>query len=247
MTASSAQPAIALEPQRLKQLQRLLAKLPLAITPDLDWQQIDRALTHPSAAEDHYDRLEFLGDAVLRLAIADFLDRHYPNLSVGDCSALRSELGSDRTLAAIAASYGLERVLRVGKTAVNDHAGQQSRLAEAFEALLGALYLSQRTLDPIRPWLDPLLQQRATAMLQDPTRGNYKAALQEWTLQRYQELPEYRTEQRSDACGDPEAFAAEVWFRGEKLGSGVGRSIKAAQQAAAQVACTALALTHAER
>lgn len=238
--------AIALEPQRLKQLQRLLEKLPLKAPADLDWQQLDRALTHPSAGPDHYDRLEFLGDAVLRLSIADFLDRHHPDLSVGDCSALRSELGSDRTLAAIAASYNLERILRIGRTAAGDTPGQQSRLAEAFEALLGALYLNQRNLDLIRPWFDPILQQRAAAMLQDPTRGNYKAALQEWTLQNYQELPEYRTEQRSDACGDPEAFAAEVWFRGEKLGSGLGRSIKAAQQAAAQVACTSLSLIKAE-
>jgi ribonuclease-3 len=104
---------------------------------------------------------------------------------------------------------------------------------------LGALYLSTHTLKLIRPWLDPHLQSLAEEIRSDPARQNYKAALQEWTQAHYKALPDYRVTESSDRDLS-ERFAAEVWFQGQCLGQGTGRSIKAAEQAAAQRAFLAI-------
>ncbi|MCA1992282.1 MAG: ribonuclease III, partial [Coleofasciculus sp. S288] len=122
----------------------------------------------------------------------------------------------------------------------SDAAGETSRLADAFEAVLGALYLSTHTLELIRPWLDPPLQQLADEIRQDPARQNYKDALQEWTQAHYKLLPEYRLKETSLIHGDAQRFTAEVWLQGRQLGEGTGRSKKAAEQAAAKQAFLAI-------
>jgi ribonuclease-3 len=88
----------------------------------------------------------------------------------------------------------------------------------------------------IRPWLDPHLIQLATEILLDPARLNYKAALQEWTQAQFKVLPEYRVAELSQSHLSHERFVAEVWLYDKMLGQGRGRSIKAAEQAAAKVA-----------
>jgi len=109
-------------------------------------------------------------------------------------------------------------------------------MADAFEALLGALYLSTHTLELIRPWLDPHLQRLAVEIREDPAHQNYKDALQEWTQAHYKLLPEYRLTETSLMHNDEHRFTAEVWLQGQRLGEGKGRSKKAAQQAAAKQA-----------
>jgi len=223
--------------QRVAQLQRLLRLLGAGEIPDLDWNLLDEALVHPSASpERNYQQLEFLGDSVLRLAASELLYELYPEATAGQYSAMRAVLVSDRVLAEIAASFGLGRYLQVGSGAENDRAGERSRLADAFEAVLGALYASAGTLEVVRPWLDPLLQERAETLRHDPTLENYKDALQGWTQGRYKCLPEYRVRENVPEQNAPDRFAADVWLRDRHLGSGVGRSKKAAEQAAARVA-----------
>ena len=149
-------------------------------------------------------------------------------------------LVSDRILASLATRYGIEPYLLVTSS---DKEGQQSRLADAFEAVLGALYLSTHTLELIRPWLDPHFIQLAIEIRSDPARLNYKAALQEWTQGHFKVLPEYRvieTTQGHRPEAADERFTAEVWLQDRQLGQGKGRTIKAAEQAAAQVAFMAL-------
>lgn len=223
-------------PHRQKQLQNLIQKLGLADSTALHWDLVDLALTHPTiSATANYEQLEFVGDAVIRLVAAEFLFETYPDLPVGEFTAIRSVLVSDRTLARLAAGYSLDRYLLVSDSAFKDKLGRESRLAEAFEALLGALYLSTHSLKLIRPWLDNHLRELVTEIRTDPARQNYKAALQEWTQANYKTLPEYRVIE-SDSDTIAARFTAEVWLRGERLGKGSGRSIKAAEQAAAQVA-----------
>lgn len=223
-------------PQRQSQLQGLLHKLGLPDRAPVQLPLVDRALTHPSiSVGENYEQLEFLGDAVVRMATAEFLWNTYPDLPVGEYAAIRSILVSDRTLATIAGSYGLDRYLLVSEAAAGDRTGQETRMAEAFEALLGALYLSTHTLELVHPWLEPHLHRLTREILADPARQNYKAALQEWSQGQYKTLPEYRVQEQGSP-GDGERFAAEVWLRGERLGTGMGRSIKLAEQAAAQAA-----------
>jgi ribonuclease III len=224
-------------PRRQQQLQRFARRLGLSDTDPIQWQLLDLALTHPTVSvEYNYDRLEFVGDAVVRMAVAEFLWAHYPALAVGEYTAIRAMLVSDRTLAELAKTYELGSFLLVGGSAIRDVIGEATRLAESFEAVLGALYLSTKTLELVQPWLIPHWQRLAIEVRQDPAYQNYKAALQEWTQAHYKQLPEYRVIEAEHSTDPTQRFTAEVWFRGEQLGQGQGRSIKIAEQEAAKAA-----------
>lgn len=228
-------------PPRQHQLQNLIQKLGLPQQVPVQWSLLDLALTHSTISTTaNYEQLEFLGDAVVRMAASEFLWEVYPDCSVGEFSAIRKVLVSDRTLARIADSYGLDRYLLISDSAAGDKAGLTSRLADAFEAVLGALYLSTHTLELVRPWLDSHFKQLASEIRTDPAYQNYKDALQEWTQGHYQILPEYRVKETRRLHGDPERFTAEVWLQGRRLGQGKGHSKKAAEQAAAREAFLAI-------
>ncbi|MGQ4649855.1 ribonuclease III [Lyngbya aestuarii] len=229
------------DPRRQKQLQKLLQKLGLPEDAPVQWALLDLALTHPSiSAESNYEQLEFVGDSAVRLATSEFLFETYPDSLVGEFAAIRSVLVSDRILAELARIYGLDRYLLISSSAAGDPAGETSRLADAFEAMLGALYLSTRTLQLVRPWLDPHLQKLATEVRQDPALQNYKDALQEWTQANYKILPEYRLTENIQVNDKTHRFTAQVWLQDRQLGQGKGRSKKAAEQAAAKQAFLAL-------
>jgi ribonuclease III len=229
---------------RQKQLQQFVQKLGLTDETLVQWELLNLALTHPTAsATENYERLEFVGDAVVKLAAAEFLFNQYSELSEGQLSAIRSVLVSDRTLSQIALHYDFERYLRVGSSAHGDRIGQETRLAAAMESVLAALYLSAQSLTLIHPWLDTHLHEKAEVIRLDPTLQNYKGALQAWTQAHYQTLPEYRVrEVEQSYYGDTGRFIAEVWFQERQWGEGKGQSKKAAEQAAAEVAF--FALTH---
>lgn len=220
-----------------KALRRCIARLGLPETTDIDWSLVEQALIHSSVSQTYNNEfLEFLGDSVLRLATAEFLREQYPEASVGELSALRSHLVSDRTLTELADHLGLEPFLQIAPSAAGDLAARDARLADVVEAILAALYLSRGNLSLVRPWLDTHLERLAEQLRQDPARQNYKAALQELTQARHKALPDYRTTEVSQVHGDVHRFQAEVWFQDQCWGKGQGRSIKLAQQQAAQVA-----------
>jgi ribonuclease III len=229
------------DPRRQKQLKQLIQKLGLPEQAPVNWHLLDLALVDPTAsAEANYQRLEFVGDAVVKLAAAEFLFATYPKTAEGELSAIRSILVSDRTLAEIASGYGLDRYLVMAHSASLDRIGRETRLAAAFEALLAALYLSTHNFSLIHDWLDAHWQQYAEVIRRDPTLQNYKGALQALTQGRYQVLPEYRITEVGQTYGDAERFVAEVWVQGRCWGQGKGQSKKAAEQAAAQAAFLAL-------
>ena len=225
------------DPRRKRKLQQLIRKLGLPETAPVDWLLLDLALTHPSISSTrNYEKLEFVGDAVIRLVAAELLRETYPNEPVGEFAAIRSIIVSDRFLAELADSYGIESYLLIGTNATGNPIGRQSWLADAFEAVLGALYLSTHTMELVRPWLDEALLVKAEKVRQDPARYNYKDALQEWTQGKYNILPEYRVKENTQAASTQSRFIAEVWLRDRCLGQGVGRSKKVAEQAAAKEA-----------
>ncbi len=242
------------DPRRQKQLQQLIQKLGLPTNAPVNWSLLDLALIHPSACEKrNYEQLEFVGDAVIRLVSAEILLETYPEETVGEFAAVRSIVVSDRVLAELADYYGIEPYLIIGSNAKGNPIGRQSWLADAFEAILGALYLSTHNMDLIRPWLDRALQKQSAKVRSDPARENYKDALQEWTQGKYKILPEYKVKENKKPAAREHRFVAEVWLRGlaegetlpvppsesrkdRFLGKGVGRSKKAAEQAAAKEA-----------
>jgi ribonuclease III len=229
-----------MHPRRQPELVKLIGRLGLPADTHVNWSLLDIALTHPTMGAPNYEQLEFIGDSVVRLAASEFLWETYPDKSVGDFSAIRKVLVSDRILAQISDSYGFDRYLVLAASAVGDPSGRISRLADAFEAVLAALYLTTGNLQLIRPWLDPHFHRLATEILEDPARQNYKDALQEWTQANYKALPEYRVHENPSAIDRLHRFVAEVWFRDRHLGTGSGHSKKAAEQAAAKIAFTNL-------
>ena len=228
------------DPRRQTQLQKLIQLLELPTSAPIHWRLLDQALVHPTAAAQHYERLEFVGDAVVRLAAAEFLYQGEPEAAEGEMAAIRSILVSDRTLAEIAERYDLERFLVMTASVAASSVGRETRLAAAFEAVIAALYLSAGDLSLIRPWLNPHWQHYTALIRQDPTLQNYKGALQGLTQGQYQSLPDYRVTEIGQTYGDSERFVAEVWVAGRCWGTGKGQSKKAAEQAAAQVAFQAL-------
>jgi ribonuclease III len=224
-------------PRRQSQLESLVQKLGIPETASIKWQLLDLALTHPTfSAEANYEQLEFVGDAVVRLAAAEFLWENYPESSVGDFSGIRAELVSDRILAKIADTYGLERYLLLDKSAAGDVAGRETRLADSLEAVMGALYLSTQNLRLVRPWIDTHFKVLAAEILTDPARHNYKAALQELTQSVYKVLPIYEVREMKRIKGNAQMFNAVVTVNGKAYGTGEGHSKKAAEQAAAKQA-----------
>lgn len=235
------------EPERLAELQRFAARMGIAGADQdpIDWQLLHQALVHPSYAAEakltyNNDRLEFLGDEVLRFLAAEHLYREYPDLAVGELSAVRSVLVSDRVLAGWAEEYDLGQTLRIGRTHRQSNQIEARCLADALEAVIGALYLATGTMELIIPWLLPRLRALGVEILADPVHRNYKSALQELTQQRFSQLPEYRLLN----AGPP--FSYEVRVQGECVGKGEGASKKSAQQAAARVAFEAIGAEGAE-
>lgn len=223
-------------PNRQRQLGKLLAKLGLTDTSAINWSLLDRALTHPTFSSQHYEQLEFVGDAVLRLVASEVLLKTYPEMTEGALSGIRSVVVSDRTLAQVAARYSLDRYILMGASARCDKVGEETRLAAALEALLAALYLSTRDFSLIDPWFNDCLRTFADIVQQDPALQNYKGALQRLTQALFHQLPEYRVSEVGTTHGDKERFLAEVWLQGKQWGQGKGQSKKAAEQVAAQMA-----------
>ncbi len=226
-----------------RDLDALIAQLEIpAAAVNRDWLRL--ALVDIStSADENNEKLEFLGDAALRLAAAKFLMERYPQMSVGEMSAVRAQLVSDRLLATLAEHYQLYRYLLLSASARGDKAGTESRLADTFEAILGALYLSAGNLSLIRPWLDTHMERLTAELHSDPAKQNYKAALQELTQSHYKALPTYRASEVSQIHGDEARFQAQVWFQSKLWGEGKGRSIKMAEQAAARIAFNQLQQT----
>ncbi|WP_225885367.1 ribonuclease III [Leptolyngbya sp. KIOST-1] len=226
---------------RQRQLERWVQNLALPASAELDLGRLDQALTHRSVdAAYNYEQLELLGDAVLRLVATECLQENFPNASVGELSAVRSVLISDRSLAQLAQTLDLASCLVVGAGMT---AGP-SHLADALEAVVAVLYLETHTVTPIRAWLDDALHQRAIAVFQDPVKQNYKVALQELTQAHSQTVPQYRTVEQHPVDGDPQRYQSTVWFRETCWGSGYGPTKKQAEQAAAAVAYDRLCPAH---
>ena len=196
---------------------------------------VDEALIHVSAGQSkNFERLEFLGDAVLRLAATEFIDQHYPALPVGRCSSLRAQLVSDRWLGQLGEQLQLDSLLVQGPKALGDAAARATLQADATEALIGAIYSgSGNNLEPIHQWLTPHWQQTTAEVLARPHLFNGKSILQEWSQAEGLGLPDYTTTEQSTRHGDPERFKSHVQVGTRLSADGFGRSRKEAEQNAA--------------
>ncbi len=202
------------------------------------------ALTHSSAAERagrrarSNERLEFLGDRVLGLVIADLLIRRFPNEGEGGLTRRHAALVNGAMLAEVAAEIGLGDCLILARS--EDDAGGRGKpatLADGLEALIGALFLDGG-LAPAAALVERHLGPRLTAMRAPPR--DPKTALQEWAQGRGLALPEYRVVEVAGPAHQPR-FEVSVQVRGRPPASAVAGSKRAAERAAAARLLGALA------
>ncbi len=190
---------------------------------------LQRALTHRSHSADHYERLEFLGDAVLGLVVSTLLVQRLPQQSEGELSRVRASLVRQDALHRIALELGLPSLLRLGDGEQRSGGRQRpSILADAVEALLGAIYLDagfDAAQAVARRWY-------ADVALEPALGKDAKTALQEWLQGRRRPLPQYEV---LAILGEAHAQTFEVACRVEGVEAAVGRgaSRRAAEQAAA--------------
>jgi ribonuclease III len=193
------------------------------------------ALTHRSAplrsGEEHNERLEFLGDAVLGLAMSDLLMHRFPEASEGDLSKIRASLVNARMLAVKAALLSIGRWLRLGGGEERSGGREKpSILAAAYEAVLGAVYLDGG-FGPVHR----LVALHFVSDLEEKSRGilfDSKTRLQEVTQKLFKETPVY-TVIESRGPEHQKLFISQVTIAGKLYGRGEGLNKKSADQAAA--------------
>jgi ribonuclease-3 len=205
---------------------------------------LEQAFTHASYVNEHRsaqednERLEFLGDAVLELAVSEFLFEKFRDYSEGEMTRLRASIVCEPSLVKYAEALEFGRYVRLGKG--EERAGGRERpalLADVFEAFVGALYLDQG-FAAVRSFLEKVIFPDIT-VAEKPRFSDYKTQLQEFIQQRAMPPLEYRIVEERGPAHDRE-FVAEVWMAGERLGGGIGRSKKEAEQKAASEALTRL-------
>ncbi len=196
------------------------------------------ALTHSSYAAEHgctsNERLEFLGDAVVDLAIADLIVTEYPALDEGSGSLVRSRVVNEEALAEAATRLDLARYLRVGRGEIKSQGLQRpSRLAAAVAAVVAASYL-ERGYDAARVFVRESLGTEVAIAARDPDEVDPKTRLRQWAEASGLGTPTYSV----TASGPAHAttFEAVVTVNGEARGVGQGRSKKSAESEAARAA-----------
>jgi len=199
------------------------------------------ALTHPSLAHEtqrnHFDnqRLEFLGDAVLQLVITEYLYHHFQSEPEGRLTKLRSRLVSRDTLKTHALALDLWRYLLMGRGEESSGGRERpSTLADAFEALIGAIYLDS-DLETAKKFILEQARPDLEQITEEPVDINPKGHLQELLQSISPRSPVYELLSQSGPEHEKTFVVQAVW-EGVVLGSGSGRSKKQAETAAASEA-----------
>lgn len=186
----------------------------------------------------HNERLEFLGDSILGLLVADYLYQQLPNTPEGDLSYLRSRLVEATSCVLYVTKLNIDGFLLLGKgERMNDGRGRESILADLFEAIIGAIYLDGG-IEASREFLFHNFAEEIESILKTPLR-NWKAILQDYCQKKFQQPPEYHILNETGP-DHSKIFLVSVALNECILGQGEGSSKKEAQQAAAQEALTKL-------
>ena len=224
----------------------LVGRLGVSVDPEL----LVLALTHRSFAYEAgglptNERLEFLGDSVLGIVVTDWLYRTFPDLPEGELAKMRAASVSQRALSAVARELELGPCILLGKgERSSGGADKDSILCDAFEAILGAIYLTHG-IETSRQVILRLVGPTLDAASRSGVALDWKTSLQEATSERGLGTPVYHVE----GTGPDHAreFTAQVIIGGDVLGTGTGSAKKHAEQAAAAEAYEAIIATDAAR
>ena len=188
---------------------------------------LSTALTHSSKSKNNNERLEYLGDAVINLAISDYLIKNFTDLDEGSLSILRSNLVSRATLSKVASQLGLESYLKIGKSLLNQENKKISIYGNAFEAIIGGIYLDKDFSQAASVVIN-LLEQEIESLKKTKTKDK-KTLLQEELQQRKVDLPVYKLNYENDESFNVICEVREL----ELLSEGQGKNKKEAEQDAA--------------
>ncbi len=201
---------------------------------------LQNALSHSSYANERWhdslrsnERLEFLGDSVLGMVVAEHLYRTFPNRPEGELTRMRADMVCEKTLATVANGLSLGRHLMLGKG--EEQGGGRSResiLADAVESVIAACYLDGGMSAAVEFIQKFILVNVPVTKLHN---ADYKTALQELVQQKKNQVLSYKLVGESGPDHDKE-FRVELTLNGEVVGTGIGSSKKRAEQAAAQEA-----------
>jgi len=202
---------------------------------------LDEALTHPSYTNEakdaipHNERLEFLGDAVLELASSTYLYARFPDCTEGELTKMRASLVQSETLARLARQLDLGSYLRLGRgELLGGGADRQNNLENAFEAVIGAVYLD-RGWETAQDYVARQLASEAMLVRRSHVSHDYKTTLQEHIQQKRHASISYELIGETGPDHD-KRFTTRVLIAGEAMGEGTGRSKKEAEQQAAAAA-----------
>ncbi len=189
---------------------------------------------HPELMWKHNERLEFLGDAVLNLALSDMLLKIYPDLPEGRLSKIRAGQVNEKKLASLSLQLGLGDYLLLGKGEERTGGREKiSLLADTFEAVLGAIYLDGGFSSALI-FVDRLFRSQFSVD-HDLSSQDYKTLLQEYCQGKLKTVPHYRVF-REEGPDHKKIFFVEVTIQDRIVSSGKGRTKKEAQQKAAEKA-----------
>ncbi|MDH3328359.1 MAG: ribonuclease III [Desulfobulbaceae bacterium] len=206
-----------------------------------DLRLLQLALIHSSFAFErmkngrHNETQEFLGDAVLDLAVGYILFTRFPEMREGNLTRIRAALVNETGLADMARKINLGDYLLLGHGENTSNGREKpSILACAYEALVGALFLDSgydEALEFVRRWFEPLINRHQELLM----AADSKSALQEFLQEKYNEGPLYMLESE-DGPAHARIFTVSVQFRGKTLGTGTASSKKEAEQKSAAAA-----------
>ncbi len=232
-----------------KRIQRLEKSLGFSI-PEDQIHHFERALRHRSIvdndryeAHETYERLEFLGDAILDMIVTEILFEKYPTQNEGFLTKLRSKIVKGDTLYQLARKLELNDVLEVGNRA----SGQgiefsKSVLADVYEAIVAAIYISRGYEETFR-FVEKNLEEFLDLKTIETKVDNYKSVLMEYSQSEKIPLPVYKVISE-DGPGHNKTFSVAVYLKGDLKGEGTGKSKKQAEQLAAKNALQSLGLNN---
>jgi ribonuclease III len=210
---------------------------------------LHEALTHPSytaenASSVHNQRLEFLGDAVIQIIITEKIFARYPDAPEGPMTKMRATVTRASSLAQFATQLGLGTCLRMGRgEAANGGAERESNLCDAFEAVIGAIFVDcDYELPAIRPLIDELFGNDFGELRKLARRSNPKGDLQEWTQKHMRQKPSYEVTDIEGPDHD-RIYSVRVSVGGETYGCGSASKRRAAEESAAREALDTLIIT----
>ncbi len=199
-------------------------------------QDFNQAFIHSSNNKIiNYEKLEFFGDAVLRLAASNFIEKNYPQMNVGERSELRAQIVSDEWLIKLGGKIEIEKLIIKGPKALGDENAKNTIIGEATEALIGAIYKCFNSIQEVNLWLDNIWEEDAEVFLKAPYKFKSKTVLQEWCQSKGLDLPVYKIIEVSKKNGDHQRFSCDVFINGIKESCAFGKSHKQAEANAARV------------